>query len=956
MSLANVALTNTFDEWRIRTNQLVTEVNDINSNVALRFISNNSVLNITTAPLRKGNVYIDLAFSTGTSDTATNNIAAASSVNTVSNLAVAAAINSNNAFNKANAANLLAFNTGIGTNAFTSATIAGANTAVGAGANAYANLVWSRSNTYADTIGTSANAFTSATIAGANTTVGAGANAYANLVWSRSNTYADAVGVAANAFTSATIAGANTAVGAGANAYANLVWSRSNTRSDTVLFLANLAFDKANSGNLLAHQANLNATYANTLANSANTLATSTLSLAITANNVANSANFTAIEALRIANLAVGNNTPALALAIAQSAYDFANTANIMAFFANNTANAAFRTANAASANASAAFDKANAANVLAFSALPNSTVTLAGSLESTGYINATSGFYSTTAGTPARPSISWKNDIHTGLSRPSSNTLTISTAAAGRIHIDSNGYIGIGTSSPTRLLDVTGNTNQSFTGLGSISGNVMTITSVISGQLAVGNYISDEDVSTVGGTYIKDFWTGSGGLGTYNITTSQTISSTTLYGYNLNNSSIRLTSSDSSINIGQPIGMIEFASDDADLTTDERARAFIYAVNEQANAGATLMFGTAVGAREAQERLRINRFGAIGLGGRNFGTAGQVLASNGSTNSVEWINNPGIGSNAFTSATIAGANTAVGTGANAFTSATIAGANTAVGAGSNAFTSATIAGANTAVGTAANNFARATIAGANTAVGAGANTVGVAAFVRANNSLLSSSYTASDVLSKLLTVDGASSGLDADLLDGQHGSFYSTDTKATAAFGQANTALTTGQAAFSTANAALANTSGVSFNGNLNFPTGNVGIGTTSPLLKLDVSGSSTQGIRVISTDTSGSNIAYFTAQHGSGSSLQLRSGVGYTYLLSTSAVPLYMGTNAAIHMTVDASGNVLVGRTTSTVGQGIKLDVNGGINASAVLVNGSPIESGISTGKAIAMAIVFG
>lgn len=514
MSLANVALTNTFDEWRIRTNQLVTEVNDINSNVALRFISNNSVLDITSQPGRKGNVYIGLAFSTNTSDTATNNIAAASSVNTVSNLAVAAAINSNNTFNKANAANVL------------------------------------------------------------------------------------------------------------------------------------------------ANYANLNATYANTLANAANTLATSTLALAITANTVANSANFTAIEALRIANLAVGNNTPALALSIAQSAFDFANTANIMAFFANNAANAAFVTANAANAASNAAFRAANSAFTTANNALPNSTVTLAGSLESTGYLNATSGLYSTAAGTPARPSISWKNDIHTGLSRPSSNTLTISTAAAGRIHIDSNGYVGIGTSTPTRLLDVTGNTNQSFTGLGSISGNVMTITSVISGQLAVGNYISDEDVSVVGGTYIKEFWTGSGGLGTYNLTATQTISSTTLYGYNLQNSSIRLTSSDASVNIGQPIGMIEFASDDADLTTDERARAFIYAVNEQANAGATLMFGTAVGAREAQERLRINRFGAIGLGGRNFGTTGQVLASNGSSNTVEWINNPGIGANAFASAVGVAANT----------------------------------------------------------------------------------------------------------------------------------------------------------------------------------------------------------------------------------------------------------------------------------------------------------
>lgn len=39
---------------------------------------------------------------------------------------------------------------------------------------------------------------------------------------------------------------------------------------------------------------------------------------------------------------------------------------------------------------------------------------------------------------------------------------------------------------------------------------------------------------------------------------------------------------------------------------------------------------------------------------------------------------------------------------------------------------------------------------------------------------LNSTSYTAADVLAKLLTVDGASSGLDADLLDGQQGSYYS--------------------------------------------------------------------------------------------------------------------------------------------------------------------------------------
>ena len=38
---------------------------------------------------------------------------------------------------------------------------------------------------------------------------------------------------------------------------------------------------------------------------------------------------------------------------------------------------------------------------------------------------------------------------------------------------------------------------------------------------------------------------------------------------------------------------------------------------------------------------------------------------------------------------------------------------------------------------------------------------------------LLSSSYTAADILAKLKTVDGSGSGLDADLLDGQQGSYY---------------------------------------------------------------------------------------------------------------------------------------------------------------------------------------
>lgn len=58
--------------------------------------------------------------------------------------------------------------------------------------------------------------------------------------------------------------------------------------------------------------------------------------------------------------------------------------------------------------------------------------------------------------------------------------------------------------------------------------------------------------------------------------------------------------------------------------------------------------------------------------------------------------------------------------------------------------------------------------------------------------------------------------------------------------------------AAFNKANAALPNTSGVSFAGNLNFPTGNVSIGISSPGTKFSVFGSSNSGITTVTDNTS--------------------------------------------------------------------------------------------------------
>lgn len=65
----------------------------------------------------------------------------------------------------------------------------------------------------------------------------------------------------------------------------------------------------------------------------------------------------------------------------------------------------------------------------------------------------------------------------------------------------------------------------------GSISGTTLTVTSVTSGTLQIGQTI--EGTGVTNGTIIKAFGTGSGGAGTYTVSASQTVSSTTIYAIN---------------------------------------------------------------------------------------------------------------------------------------------------------------------------------------------------------------------------------------------------------------------------------------------------------------------------------------------------------------------------------------------------------------------------------------
>jgi hypothetical protein len=74
-----------------------------------------------------------------------------------------------------------------------------------------------------------------------------------------------------------------------------------------------------------------------------------------------------------------------------------------------------------------------------------------------------------------------------------------------------------------------TGNANASASFTGSIGTTVLTVTAMLSGDsLVVGQYIDGSGVTN--GTYITAFGTGTGGVGTYTVNTSQTAASTTMY------------------------------------------------------------------------------------------------------------------------------------------------------------------------------------------------------------------------------------------------------------------------------------------------------------------------------------------------------------------------------------------------------------------------------------------
>ena len=163
MSIANVALTDTFDYWRTVTNSLVVAIND---KLVYCNTSNANTVSIPSFASRTSNLYVNIITSTSLNDSATGNIASAYTANTLQGLALVytSSANSNAQFSVTaanNYASILAANNAVGANAW-------ANTlafSTGITATTWANTIGSSGNSYTNYVGSSANSFANITYA-----------------------------------------------------------------------------------------------------------------------------------------------------------------------------------------------------------------------------------------------------------------------------------------------------------------------------------------------------------------------------------------------------------------------------------------------------------------------------------------------------------------------------------------------------------------------------------------------------------------------------------------------------------------------------------------------------------------------------------------------------------------------------------------------------------------------
>jgi hypothetical protein len=225
-----------------------------------------------------------------------------------------------------------------------------------------------------------------------------------------------------------------------------------------------------------------------------------------------------------------------------------------------------------------------------------------------------------------------------TGSSRPA--RLRFSTVPANgtglteRMRIDSTGRVQIfgtaGGANPLvddpRLVVIgsSGNTTANVTANVTAGSNVLDVTAVTSGTLAVGQHVQTilPEGNIPPGTYIESLGTGSGGTGTYNLSA---VSQGTFAGINVQTRAatelpvVRLRNIDTATTVGEPVGGIEFYGSDISTNSDH-VRASIYAISDDSSGQTSMSFSTSAFQGSPQVRMRLDGNGLLSGRGTSLG------------------------------------------------------------------------------------------------------------------------------------------------------------------------------------------------------------------------------------------------------------------------------------------------------------------------------------------------
>lgn len=162
-----------------------------------------------------------------------------------------------------------------------------------------------------------------------------------------------------------------------------------------------------------------------------------------------------------------------------------------------------------------------------------------------------------------------------------------------------------------TNWLSLGATANSEFTA--SITGTTMTVTASTSGFIQVGQLISGSGIQS--GTTVTNVVTGSGGVGTYTVSKSQTISSTTMYGVNVNSVFV---ANDTNTGTGTGIAhsleeitvSIERGGDIYELTSDTG----LIGVSQWEQDNVDRLWVTINGYRVPSSNLRLNAYNEVSI------------------------------------------------------------------------------------------------------------------------------------------------------------------------------------------------------------------------------------------------------------------------------------------------------------------------------------------------------